>query len=65
MDIIEVVGRHVQIKKSGRNYMGLCPFHKERSPSFVVNEKEQTYHCFSCGAHGTASDFIANIDPKE
>ncbi len=58
IDIIEVVGRHVQLKKRGANYLGLCPFHNEKSPSFTVSAHKQFYHCFGCGAHGTAISFL-------
>ncbi|MBS0317097.1 MAG: DNA primase [Proteobacteria bacterium] len=57
-DVVEVVGRHVQLKKSGANYMGLCPFHGEKSPSFCVSPTRQTFHCFGCGAHGSALGFL-------
>jgi DNA primase len=52
------VGRYVQLKKGGANYMGLCPFHNEKSPSFTVSPTKQFYHCFGCGAHGTAIGFL-------
>lgn len=58
VDIVEVVGRYVQLKKGGANYMGLCPFHNEKSPSFTVSPTKQFYHCFGCGAHGTAIGFL-------
>ncbi len=58
VDIAEVVGRHVQLKKSGANLMGLCPFHSEKSPSFCVSPARQTYHCFGCGVHGNAVGFL-------
>lgn len=58
VDIVDVVGRHVQLKKGGANYMGLCPFHNEKSPSFTVSPTKQFYHCFGCGAHGTAISFL-------
>ena len=54
VDIAEVVGRYVQLKKTGANLTGLCPFHREKSPSFSVNQPKQFYHCFGCGAHGSA-----------
>ncbi|WP_019140002.1 DNA primase [Noviherbaspirillum massiliense] len=58
LDIVEIVGRYVQLKKGGANYMGLCPFHNEKSPSFTVSPTKQFYHCFGCGAHGTAIGFL-------
>ena len=58
VDIVDIVGRYVQLKKGGANYMGLCPFHNEKSPSFTVSPTKQFYHCFGCGAHGTAIGFL-------
>ena len=58
VDVVEVVGRYVQLKKGGANFMGLCPFHNEKSPSFTVSPTKQFYHCFGCGAHGTAIGFL-------
>jgi len=58
VDIVDVVGRYVQLKKGGANFMGLCPFHQEKSPSFTVSPVKQFYHCFGCGAHGTAIGFL-------
>ncbi|MDC8783708.1 DNA primase [Roseateles koreensis] len=57
-DIVEVVGRHVELKKAGINHKGLCPFHGEKSPSFIVSPTRQTYHCFGCGVHGNAVGFL-------
>ncbi len=57
-DIVEVVGQHVELKKAGSNYKGLCPFHGEKTPSFTVSASKQFYHCFGCGAHGTALGFL-------
>ena len=57
VDIVEVVSRYVQLKKGGANYLGLCPFHGEKSPSFTVSPAKQFYHCFGCGAHGNAIGF--------
>jgi DNA primase len=58
VDIVEVIGRHVELRKSGANHMGLCPFHGEKSPSFSVSATKQFYHCFGCGAHGDAIRFL-------
>jgi DNA primase len=58
IDIVEVVGRHVTLKKAGANFQGLCPFHNEKSPSFSVSPIKQFYHCFGCGAHGSAISFL-------
>lgn len=58
IDIVDVVGQHVKLKKAGANYQGLCPFHQEKSPSFSVSPNKQFYHCFGCGAHGSAISFL-------
>ena len=58
VDIVDVVGRHVKLRKGGANFMGLCPFHGEKSPSFSVSPTKQFYHCFGCGAHGSAIGFL-------
>ena len=58
VDVVEVVGRHVQLKKGGANFMGLCPFHGEKSPSFSVSPSKQFFHCFGCGKHGNAVGFL-------
>ena len=58
VDIVEIVGRYVQLKKGGQNYLGLCPFHGEKSPSFTVSPSKQFFHCFGCGAHGSAIGFL-------
>jgi DNA primase len=58
VDIVDIVGRHVQLKKGGANLSGLCPFHAEKSPSFTVSPSKQFYHCFGCGASGDAIRFL-------
>ena len=57
-DIVEIVARHVQLKKTGANFVGLCPFHNEKSPSFSVSPSKQFYHCFGCGKTGNAIGFL-------
>src|SRR6266850_2420676 len=58
VDIVDVVSRYVQLKKGGANYLGLCPFHGEKTPSFTVSPAKQFYHCFGCAAHGNAIGFL-------
>lgn len=58
VDIVDVVGRYVQLKKGGQNYLGLCPFHGEKTPSFTVSPSKQFFHCFGCGVHGSAIGFL-------
>jgi len=58
VDVVEVVGRYVRLKKAGANFQGLCPFHNEKTPSFSVSPTKQFYHCFGCGAHGNAIGFL-------
>ena len=58
VDIVDVVGRHVELKRGGANLMGLCPFHGEKSPSFSVSPSKQFYYCFGCGASGDAIRFL-------
>lgn len=57
-DVVEIVGRFVQLKKTGANFSGLCPFHSEKSPSFTVSPSKQFYHCFGCGKNGNAIGFL-------
>jgi DNA primase len=61
-DIVDVISERVQLKKSGRNHSGLCPFHQENSPSFTVSHDKQFYHCFGCSAHGNALRFLMEFD---
>jgi DNA primase len=58
IDVVDVVSDALPLKKSGSNYLGLCPFHNEKSPSFTVSQDKQFYHCFGCGAHGNAVTFL-------
>ncbi len=58
VDIVDVVDKHVKLKKAGQNYSACCPFHSEKTPSFSVSPQKQFYHCFGCGAHGTAVSFL-------
>ncbi|MGS1077511.1 DNA primase [Pseudoxanthomonas beigongshangi] len=64
-DIVEVVSARVPLKRQGKEYSACCPFHDERSPSFTVSPTKQFYHCFGCGAHGTALSFLMNYDRLE
>ena len=61
-DIVEVIGRRVQLKKAGREFKACCPFHDEKTPSFTVSPGKGFYHCFGCGAHGTAIGFLMEYD---
>lgn len=62
VDIVELIGEYVQLKKQGRNYFGLCPFHGENSPSFSVSAEKQIFHCFGCGAGGNIFTFLMDIE---
>ena len=57
-DIVEVIEEHVPLKKSGKNFVGLCPFHSEKTPSFSVSSEKQIYHCFGCGEGGNVFSFL-------
>ncbi|WP_078552791.1 DNA primase [Bacillus alkalicellulosilyticus] len=61
-DIVEVISDYVQLKKQGRNYVGLCPFHGEKTPSFSVSSEKQLYHCFGCGVGGNVFSFVKEIE---
>ena len=58
IDIVEIIGGFVKLKKRGANYLGLCPFHNEKSPSFTVSSSKEIYKCFGCGRSGNAISFI-------
>ncbi|RDI43993.1 DNA primase [Falsibacillus pallidus] len=62
VDIVDVISEYVQLKKQGRNYFGLCPFHGENSPSFSVSPEKQIFHCFGCGTGGNAFSFLMDIE---
>src|SRR5258707_7292159 len=64
VDIVDVVDRYVPLKKAGANYVACCPFHSEKPPSFTVSPTKQFYHCFGCGAHGTAVRFLMEYSGK-
>ncbi len=64
-DIVELIGARVSLKKSGREYKACCPFHNEKTPSFWVSPEKQFYHCFGCGAHGTAIGFLMQHEKLE
>jgi len=65
VDIVDVIDTRVQLRKAGRDYVARCPFHEEKSPSFTVSPSKQFYHCFGCGAHGTALGFLMNYEHME
>src|SRR5918994_3547630 len=60
--IVELISDHVTLKKAGRNHIGLCPFHSEKTPSFTVNDEKGIFHCFGCGAGGSVFDFLMRYD---
>lgn len=61
-NIVEVIGQYVQLKKAGKNYVGLCPFHEEKTPSFSVAEDKQIFHCFGCGRGGNVFGFVEELE---
>lgn len=62
VDVVDVIDRRVPLKKAGQNYQACCPFHSEKTPSFTVSPTKQFYHCFGCGAHGTALGFLMEYE---
>ena len=62
VDLVALIGGYVQLKRSGRNFLGLCPFHQEKTPSFNVNPDRGIYHCFGCGVTGDAIGFLMEHD---
>jgi DNA primase len=65
LDIVDIIDARVKLKKKGKNYGACCPFHSEKTPSFSVSQEKQFYHCFGCGAHGNAIDFLMEFDRLE
>ncbi len=61
-DIVEIISRHISLKKSGQNYVGLCPFHSEKTPSFIVSPAKQLFHCFGCGTGGNVITFLMKYE---
>lgn len=61
-DIVDIISQYVRLKRSGRNYFGLCPFHNEKSPSFSVSPDKQIFHCFGCGVGGNVFTFLSKIE---
>src|SRR5579863_3284792 len=64
-DIVEIIGNYTALKKAGRNFKALCPFHNEKTPSFVVNPDKQIFHCFGCGVGGNAIGFLMRQEHME
>lgn len=62
VDLPELIGRYVKLKRTGNRFIGLCPFHREKTPSFGVNRGEQYYKCFGCGASGSCFDFLMHVE---
>src|SRR3989344_372501 len=65
VDIVEVIGEYLPLKRAGRNFSGLCPFHSEKTPSFMVNPERQIFRCFGCNEGGDVISFIEQIEGLE
>ena len=61
-DIVDVISQYIILKRNGRNFVGLCPFHREKTPSFCVSPDKQIFHCFGCGVGGSVINFISRIE---
>ena len=61
-DIVEIIGERVALKRAGARYLGLCPFHSEKTPSFAVNPQDQFFYCFGCGAKGDVFSFVMQYE---
>ena len=62
VDVVDIIDKRVPLKKAGANFVACCPFHQEKTPSFSVSPSKQFYHCFGCGAHGSAISFLIDHD---
>ena len=62
VDVVDIIDKRVPLKKAGANFVACCPFHQEKTPSFSVSPSKQFYHCFGCGAHGSAIGFLIDHD---
>ena len=65
VDIVDVVDRHIRLKRAGANFVACCPFHSEKTPSFTVSPSRQTFHCFGCGAGGSVFRFVMYYEHLE
>ena len=65
VDVVDIIDKRVPLKKAGANFVACCPFHQEKTPSFSVSPSKQFYHCFGCGAHGSAIGFLIDHDGQK